>query len=236
MRHLKKHKNTFLGREAVDFILKSRLASTRTGAVFLGQRLLEDLDIFHHISYSHPFKDSDHLYRLSRDDDSSLSESFSLSEESIIINEILSNRDGSGSQEQEVIHGVASSLRPTPFPTTNQSPKYTVKFGTVQERVFDRVLDINPSPSQGPSLGLGWNYIDESPRTLQPTEEKAKSNRDLNHFHLSCNSRKSILREFGHSKFEIFLGTRLNERLREQRKRTLNKLTVGSKATEGQRF
>ena len=224
MHHFKKYKNTFLGREAVDLILQSKFASTRTEAVFLGQRLIDELDVFHHVSHSYPFKDSDHIYRLSRDDDGSLSESFS----SFSLSEEQSTRDDS------CFHSAASPPLPIP-PRPNQRPKGTVKFGTVQERVFDRVLDINPSTSHGPSVGLGWNYIDESPRTIQPTEEKTKSDRDLNHFHLSCNSRKSILREFGHSKFEMFLGTRLNERLREQRKRTLNKLTVGSKATEGQR-
>lgn len=55
--HLKKYRNTFVGSEAVDFMVNSGLALTREDAVFLGQRFLKELNLFFHVYWDHTFKD-----------------------------------------------------------------------------------------------------------------------------------------------------------------------------------
>ena len=56
--HFKKYRKTFVGREAVDWLVKSKIVATRKDAVFLGQRMLEELNLFHHVNYYHQFKDA----------------------------------------------------------------------------------------------------------------------------------------------------------------------------------
>lgn len=55
--HLKMYRNTFVGSEAVDFMVNSGLALTREDAVFLGQRFLTELNLFFHVYWDHTFKD-----------------------------------------------------------------------------------------------------------------------------------------------------------------------------------
>ena len=60
---MKTYNNTFVGNCAVDHMVASSYADTRMHAVFIGQRLLEELNLFQHVSDQHQFKDSPHLYR-----------------------------------------------------------------------------------------------------------------------------------------------------------------------------
>lgn len=67
--HFKTYKDTFIGEEAVDKMIAMRMAKTRTEAVFLGQRLLEELNLFHHVNFKHTFKDANLFYRFSEIED-----------------------------------------------------------------------------------------------------------------------------------------------------------------------
>lgn len=58
--------NSFVGSEAVEWIMKTQKA-TREAAIKLGQRLVE-LGIFHHVSDEHPFKDEYLFYRFYEDE------------------------------------------------------------------------------------------------------------------------------------------------------------------------
>jgi len=59
----KKHKDTFYGRDAVNFIVAHGLAEDRVAAVDLGRTLAREFDLFEHVKGEHEFKDRKHLYR-----------------------------------------------------------------------------------------------------------------------------------------------------------------------------
>jgi hypothetical protein len=61
--HLKRYRNVFVGCEAVDFLVQSRLAPGRDEAVELGRRLEEELKLFCHVTKGHAFKDEYKFYR-----------------------------------------------------------------------------------------------------------------------------------------------------------------------------
>lgn len=63
MYHLKKYKQCFIGKEAVDFLLREGVASTREEAVELGQSIMTELSIFEHVARDHEFKDDYLFYR-----------------------------------------------------------------------------------------------------------------------------------------------------------------------------
>eukprot|EP00980_Cylindrotheca_fusiformis_P031124 scaffold25851_cov122-Cylindrotheca_fusiformis.AAC.1 len=60
---LRTYKNTFVGTEAVDFMVRSGLASSRTEAVELGRRLVAEFNLFEHVVRDHEFKDEHLFYR-----------------------------------------------------------------------------------------------------------------------------------------------------------------------------
>ena len=54
-------KACFIGKEAVDYLVQTDLASTREEAVQLGQSLMTELSLFEHVTRDHRFAD-DHLF------------------------------------------------------------------------------------------------------------------------------------------------------------------------------
>ena len=51
------YKETFVGSDAVDFILKSRYATTRQDAVIIGNALMKEYNLFQHVTKQHDFKE-----------------------------------------------------------------------------------------------------------------------------------------------------------------------------------
>jgi Domain found in Dishevelled, Egl-10, and Pleckstrin (DEP) len=66
--HFKRYKHTFIGSDAVSYLVNSSLAKTRKDAVILGRRLSSELNLFHHAKKDHPFKDDFLFYRFTDDD------------------------------------------------------------------------------------------------------------------------------------------------------------------------
>lgn len=246
--HFMKYKNSFVGSEAVDYLVLSKLATDRKHAVFLGQRLFEDFNLFDHVSRSQQFKDAPNLfYRFSRkrDSDSAISyDSSDISMSSLL--SVLQKRQirHNGVQQRNksiAAHRIPSSARSMPSrPSLRISNETTaasklggmaVTFGSVEERMFERTLELHPSTSSGPSIGLGWSYEDKPSIPLAEVSPK-NGNRRKRDLVLSSKARKSILSDWGHTKIEMFLAARVNEKIREQRKKTLNSLSAQSLEAE----
>ena len=62
---LKLYPRSFLGNEAVDWIVK-KVKVSRPDAIALGQKML-DKEIFYHVTNEHPFKDEPLFYRFNED-------------------------------------------------------------------------------------------------------------------------------------------------------------------------
>lgn len=242
--HFMNYKNSFVGSEAVDYLVRSKLATDRKHAVFLGQRLLEDFSLFHHVTRSQQFKDSQNLfYRFSRkcDNETSISGDSSVVSISSLLSALQKRNKGAPLQHLPVpAFGISTSARNLPSRPSLKVPMETtastaegraVTFGAVEERVFERTLEMHPSTSSGPSIGLGWSYEDKPATPLDEIAPR-ENNRRKRDFVLSSNDRKSILCAWGHTRVEMFLAARVNEKIREQRKKTLNNLSAKSLEAE----
>jgi hypothetical protein len=73
--HFKRYHRTFVGCQAVDYLVHSSLAATRKDAVTLGRRMSLELNLFRHVSNDHEFKDDLLFYRFMDDDTSSIGNS-----------------------------------------------------------------------------------------------------------------------------------------------------------------
>ena len=61
--HFKVYRGTFVGREAVDYLILAGYARTREEAVALGREVCEELNLFEHVCRDHEFKDAFLFYR-----------------------------------------------------------------------------------------------------------------------------------------------------------------------------
>ncbi|CAB9497546.1 Rac exchanger 2 protein [Seminavis robusta] len=61
--HGKVYQNTFVGSQAVDFLVNSSISDSRREAVQLGRRLMHELKQFDHVTRSHDFTDDYKFYR-----------------------------------------------------------------------------------------------------------------------------------------------------------------------------
>jgi hypothetical protein len=220
-RRFKTYRNTFSGEQAVNYVLQAKLASNRPDAVFLGQRMMEELDIFEPVSHNSRFKDSCYLYRFvtGEGNSSSCDESATLGS----LTEI------DGSQQHQY-----SQLSPLPPANTSQNftapsstiggkrKQHSVTFGMVQSRYFERRLECNPATTSGPSLGLGWGFYDGSPVQLR---DESSVSLVFRVGRLSIQDREIILKEWGYKKADINRITKANKLIRQKRKRSLNKDT-----------
>jgi hypothetical protein len=66
--HFKRYSRCFIGSEAVDYMVNSNMATSRKDAVLLGQRLSEEINLFHHVKREHKFSDDFKFYRYPEDD------------------------------------------------------------------------------------------------------------------------------------------------------------------------
>ena len=222
MSRFKTYNDTFSGNEAVDTILKIHcdIATDRKHAVFLGQRLMDELNIFHHVTYKHDrFKDdSQSLYRFSKEQRSSRMSTYNIVDEAI--------REVSSSTFSFTAPTSTANEAENKFRTNYKRLDRKVSFGVVQERHFERALVINPSTSSGPSIGLGWGYVDQPTSKLSSTvddvEVGTSFSRHRHEYKLSSDVRKRILASWGHTKKEMNQAAKTNERIKKQRKQSSN--------------
>ncbi len=57
------NKNSFVGKDAVTFLVTSNMAKTRQDAVRIGQILMEKFGLFEHVTKKHSFKDKRYIYK-----------------------------------------------------------------------------------------------------------------------------------------------------------------------------
>jgi predicted ATPase len=67
---LKTYRNCFIGSEAVDYLVQSRIADSREMAAEICRRLSAGLNLFYHVTYEHQFEDNHLFYRFATVDGS----------------------------------------------------------------------------------------------------------------------------------------------------------------------
>jgi hypothetical protein len=102
-----------------------------------------------------------------------------------------------------------------------QDGRRRISFGKVQVRTFERILEVHPCTSSGPSLGLGWMYEDDSPQTI----DWLKAKRGADKLRMSRDKRELLVREeLGYTSREVALAIRECLKIKNQRLRTINNL------------
>jgi hypothetical protein len=62
---LTSYPHTFVGSQAVDFMIQHGIANSRVAAVDLGRKMVTELGLFHHVTNEHDFRDDRLFYRFS---------------------------------------------------------------------------------------------------------------------------------------------------------------------------
>ena len=104
-----------------------------------------------------------------------------------------------------------------------KDPFRKVQFAKVHVRYHERILDVNPSTSSGPSVGLGWQYEDE-PVTLDLRFHFHDNVTNTREIILSRAEREEMLSGLGYFKADLAKAIRLNLKLKNQRSQTYNNL------------
>jgi hypothetical protein len=100
-------------------------------------------------------------------------------------------------------------------------PKRTVVFNTVQVRLYERILEVNPCTSSGPSVGIGWRYIENSPVRVDEVKGIKREPRELI---LPRHIRECMVREWGYCSRQIAKAVRVSLKIKNQRKQTYSNL------------
>ena len=109
------------------------------------------------------------------------------------------------------------------FSSDTGTSKHHVSFDNVQVRHYERILEENPSTSSGPSIGIGWRYIQDSPKRIDHMEGSKKGAKELV---IPRRIREGLLRELGYSDHEIAQSVRRVLKAKNQRLQTYNNLHV----------
>mmetsp|Transcript_21901 Transcript_21901/g.54118 ORF Transcript_21901/g.54118 Transcript_21901/m.54118 type:complete len:579 (+) Transcript_21901:56-1792(+) len=124
---------------------------------------------------------------------------------------------------RETIPNVSESIdRPS---SENQDPKktqFSVRFcPQCDVRNYERVLEVHPSTSSGPSLGIGWEFVESTAKVSWGVSPDKRYGDML----LTRQARERIVRvELGYSAKEIAKAVRENLKIKNQRRRTVNNL------------
>jgi hypothetical protein len=129
----------------------------------------------------------------------------------------------------------SSSLTITSSSFVDPSKRTTkVSFGTVQIRSYERILEVNPSTSSGPSVGIGWHYEEAtqlSVSELESLKDNEIGRRSVHQLILPRHVREETLRECGYTSQQIANAVRRNIKAKNQRMQTIHNLR-GQKVEE----
>jgi len=114
----------------------------------------------------------------------------------------------------------------------NPKKKRSVSFSEVQIRNYERILEVHPSVTSGPAIGIGWNYSPDDVEifSLEYYEEARQYSRcdSIEQLVLPRGKREHILRSWGYSQREIAWSVRTILRSKNQRKQTIQNLHSSS--------
>lgn len=98
-----------------------------------------------------------------------------------------------------------------------QRVKKRVSFGRAQVRWHERILDVHPCTSSGPSIGIGWKYFEGEEPIIWDNETSDE-------MRLSRRVREEMISNLGYSTRDIAKAVRKTLKIKNQRRRTINNL------------
>ncbi|KAL3939105.1 MAG: hypothetical protein SGBAC_006108 [Bacillariaceae sp.] len=98
--------------------------------------------------------------------------------------------------------------------------KKKVSFGNAQIRWHERILVVHPCTSSGPSVGIGWDF-DESEETIDFDHET-----HAGELRLGRHEREDMINDLGYSTRDVAYAVRESLKIKNERRRTINNLSV----------
>jgi len=126
------------------------------------------------------------------------------------------------------IVGGGKSVNTFARPKGSYKERKTVTFDKVQVRQYERILCENPSCSSGPSVGIGWRYVEKTTVTIGEWEMTrggtGRPPREPLQLVLSRRKREKMVRYLGYSDADIASTIRKLNKSKFHRRQTTNNL------------
>jgi len=108
----------------------------------------------------------------------------------------------------------------------NRAVTYSVSFADVNVRQYERIMTDNPACTTGPSVGIGWKFVEDKPVKIDDFELSRSGRRPRTGSQLMLNRpmREKIIRGLGYTDREIAAVVRELNKLRYHRRQTTNNL------------
>jgi hypothetical protein len=107
--------------------------------------------------------------------------------------------------------------------TKNPVVSYSLRFDKVVVRNYDRILTDNPACTTGPSVGLGWEYVEED-FDIEDYEMDRGRLRRTNELLLNRAQREKLVRDLGYTERDIAAAVRGGNKIKSRRRQTINNL------------
>lgn len=113
-----------------------------------------------------------------------------------------------------------TSVKSTRSMASTSSNASSVHFGTISIREYERSISDNPAVTEGPPIGLGWDYEEEKNFPFDVYEEAKPTPRKKEEFLMPSRVREDILlNEWGHTLRDIRDASREAMEVRRRRER-----------------
>jgi len=124
-------------------------------------------------------------------------------------------------------HSIANTTTSTALKKNKRALMNSVSFKEVQVRQYERIMTDNPSCTGGPAIGVGWRFVSEKPVSVDEWELcRRKGSRSPSELVLNRARREKLIRGLGYADREIAANVRELNRLRSQRRQTVNNLSA----------
>jgi hypothetical protein len=133
--------------------------------------------------------------------------------------------EGRRSSKKEVLGASPSSIVASKDKVKTKNPvvSYSLRFDKVVLRKYDRILNDNPACAKGPSIGLGWEYVEEN-FDIDDYEMERGRLRRTSELLLNRTQREKLVRDLGYTEKDIAAAVRGANKIKSQRRQTINNL------------
>jgi hypothetical protein len=117
---------------------------------------------------------------------------------------------------------IASKSKPK---SKNPVVSFSLRFDKVVVRNYEQILSDSPACAKGPSIGLGWKFV-EHDYDIEAWEMERGRLRQPSELLLKRGQREKLLRDLGYTEKDIAAAVRKGNKIRSQRRQTINNLGV----------
>jgi|UniRef100_A0A8J9SAA3 hypothetical protein len=132
------------------------------------------------------------------------------------------------SKPYDILPESSSRVAPIKKKRTQKLVSFAVRFDQVHVRAYQSILSDNPSCTNGPSIGIGWNYEVTDHYSVDDWELERERFRRPSELILDRNHRETLLQSLGYSEKQLAAAVRDNNKIKHQRRQTVNNLGAQS--------